>query len=161
MTYKFKNAIITAEQKTRHRKDEEKRMISYEKLFKLLKAKGMKKNDLRTVISPNTVAKLSNNKNVNTEVIDKLCILLQCTPNDIMSTYTLEEVVNPTTGEKSMIEVPTNQPSIKLMNELLNSDMMNGVIELFKAQVNDDKAVESGVQFVKDIANGKAPKIDK
>ncbi len=67
-------------------------MLSYSKLWILLETKGMKKTDLRKVISGNTVAKLTRNENVNTEVIEKICAFLRCQPADIME-YVSEETI--------------------------------------------------------------------
>ena len=52
--------------------------VSYNKLFKLLIDKSMKKTDLRlaTGISPNTLTKLSNNEYVSMEVLVKICRVL-------------------------------------------------------------------------------------
>ncbi|NLY36479.1 MAG: helix-turn-helix transcriptional regulator [Tissierellia bacterium] len=60
--------------------------VSYNKLFKLLIDKGMKKTDLRiaTGISPNTLTKLSNNDYVSMEVLVKICRVLECDFGDIM-----------------------------------------------------------------------------
>jgi DNA-binding Xre family transcriptional regulator len=60
--------------------------VSYNKLFKLLIDKGMKKTDLRkaTGISPNTLTKLSNNEYVSMEVLVKICRALNCDVGDIM-----------------------------------------------------------------------------
>lgn len=60
--------------------------VSYNKLFKLLIDKGMKKTDLRiaTGISPNTLTKLSNNDYVSMEVLVKICRVLECDFSDIM-----------------------------------------------------------------------------
>lgn len=60
--------------------------ISYNKLFKLLIDKGMKKTELRiaTGISPNTLTKLSNNEYVSMEVLVKICNVLQCDFGDII-----------------------------------------------------------------------------
>jgi putative transcriptional regulator len=60
--------------------------ISYNKLWKLLIDKGMKKMDLRKVckISPSTLSKLSKNQPVSIEVIQKICNELDCTSADIM-----------------------------------------------------------------------------
>lgn len=40
----------------------------------------------QTDISPNNIAKLCNNKtkSISFEVIDKICSVLDCTPNDIL-----------------------------------------------------------------------------
>jgi putative transcriptional regulator len=60
--------------------------ISYNKLFKLLIDKGMKKTELRkaTGISPNTLTKLSNNEFVSMEVLVKICSTLNCDIGDIV-----------------------------------------------------------------------------
>ena len=60
--------------------------VSYNKLFKLLIDKNMKKMDLRlaTGISPNTLTKLSNNEYVSMEVLVKICRVLDCDFGDIM-----------------------------------------------------------------------------
>lgn len=60
--------------------------ICYNKLFKLLIDKGMKKSDLRkkTGISPNTLTKLSNNQLVSMEVLLKVCRSLDCDFGDIV-----------------------------------------------------------------------------
>ena len=60
--------------------------VCYNKLFKLLIDRGMKKTDLRlaTGISPNTLTKLSNNDHVSMEVLVKICRVLSCDVGDIM-----------------------------------------------------------------------------
>jgi len=60
--------------------------ISYNKLWKLLIDKKMKKKDLQNVsgISSSSVAKLGRNENVNTETLQKICSALHCDISDIM-----------------------------------------------------------------------------
>ena len=60
--------------------------ISYKKLWKLLIDKEKKKKDLQRVagISAASVTKLGKNENVNTEIIEKICVALQCDVSDIM-----------------------------------------------------------------------------
>lgn len=60
--------------------------VSYKKLWKLLIDKNMKKKDLRaaTGISTTTLAKLSKDENVSTEILAKICKALQCDVGDIM-----------------------------------------------------------------------------
>jgi putative transcriptional regulator len=60
--------------------------VCYNKLFKLLIDKGMKRTDLRkmTGISPNTLTKLSNHEFVSMEVLVKICRLLACDIGDIV-----------------------------------------------------------------------------
>lgn len=58
--------------------------ISYNKLFELMKKKGIKKIDLRKKgLSPTIVDRLVKNQNVNTSTIIHLCELLNCQPGDI------------------------------------------------------------------------------
>lgn len=59
--------------------------VSYNKLWKLLIDKGMKKTDLKTVadISTTTLAKLSKNKNCTLEVLWRICVALRCDIGDI------------------------------------------------------------------------------
>ena len=60
--------------------------ISYKKLWKLLIDKDMKKKDLQQLagISSASITKLGKNENVNTEIIEKICVGLQCDISDIM-----------------------------------------------------------------------------
>ena len=60
--------------------------ISYNKLWKLLIDKGMKKGELqkRAQISASSIAKLGKNENVNTDILIKICTALNCELNDIM-----------------------------------------------------------------------------
>lgn len=60
--------------------------VSYNRLWKLLIDKGMKKTDLQTAagISSVSVAKLGRNENVNTDTLNKICDALQCDFGDIM-----------------------------------------------------------------------------
>jgi DNA-binding Xre family transcriptional regulator len=66
-------------------------VISYNKLWKLLIDKKMKKKDLQKVsgISSSSIAKLGRNENVNTEILQKICSALHCDISDIME---MEEV---------------------------------------------------------------------
>ena len=59
---------------------------SYKRLCKLLHDKDMKKKDLEKVanISHYTVYKLKRGENVTTEVIEKICLSLHCTPDQMM-----------------------------------------------------------------------------
>lgn len=60
--------------------------ISYEKLFILMKQKGIKKQDLRDKynISPTIIRRLNNNSNVTVDTIMYLCEILSCQPGDIL-----------------------------------------------------------------------------
>ena len=60
--------------------------ISYNKLWKLLIDKGMKKVELRDAanISSGTLAKLGKNESVTTDVLVRICHVLNCDIGDIM-----------------------------------------------------------------------------
>lgn len=60
--------------------------MSYNKLWKLLIDKQMKKSDLRknAGISSSSLAKLTKDENVTTEVLAKICNELKCDVGDIM-----------------------------------------------------------------------------
>lgn len=60
--------------------------MSYNKLWKLLIDKKMKKSDLRknAKISSSTLAKLTNDENVTTDILVKICNELKCDVSDIM-----------------------------------------------------------------------------
>lgn len=59
--------------------------ISYNKLWKLLIDKNMKKKDLQEAsgISAASIAKLGHNGNVTVEVLVKICEALDCDMGDI------------------------------------------------------------------------------
>ena len=51
-------------------------MIRYYKLFDLLNRRGMKKTDLREILSSKTIAKLSKGEYLSGEAIEKICTFL-------------------------------------------------------------------------------------
>lgn len=62
--------------------------ISYNKLWKLLIDKNMKRKDLQEVagISSASIAKLGKGENITTDVLIKICEALDCRLEDIMET---------------------------------------------------------------------------
>ena len=62
--------------------------ISYNKLWKMLIDKEMKKNELRDAagISSTTIAKLRRGGNITTDILLKICGVLDCKIEDIMET---------------------------------------------------------------------------
>lgn len=62
--------------------------ISYNKLWKLLIDKNMKRKDLQEVagISSASIAKLGKGNNITTDVLIRICDALDCTLEDIMET---------------------------------------------------------------------------
>lgn len=61
-------------------------MISYKKLWKLLIDKDMNKQKLMsaTGISTTTMTKLNKGRNVNTDILVRICNALKCDVSDIM-----------------------------------------------------------------------------
>ena len=70
--------------------------FSYNKLWKMLIDKNMKKSDLKAIagISSTSVAKLGKGENITTEVLLRICEALDCDISDIM------EVVKDTPGSQ-------------------------------------------------------------
>lgn len=66
--------------------------MSYNRLWKLLIDKNMKKSDLRKIagVSSSSLAKLSKGENVTTDVILKICDVLDCNVQDIMEAVKCE-----------------------------------------------------------------------
>lgn len=62
------------------------RLISYNRLFKLMIDKGIKKTELAKIadISQTTLAKLSKNQYVSMDVLVKICDSLDCTFDEII-----------------------------------------------------------------------------
>lgn len=60
--------------------------INYEKLFVLMKEKGLTTYRIRqeNIISQSALTAIKNGKNVTTDTIAKLCKVLNCQPGDIM-----------------------------------------------------------------------------
>ncbi len=60
--------------------------ISYQGAFEKMKEAGITTYRIRkeNILSQSTLQKLREGKPVTTETIEKLCLLMDCTPNDIM-----------------------------------------------------------------------------
>ncbi|SFG31130.1 helix-turn-helix domain-containing protein [Oribacterium sp. WCC10] len=60
--------------------------VSYNKLWKLLIDKNMKRSDLIEAVrtSPNTIAKMGKNENISMDVITRICEYLNCDVGDMM-----------------------------------------------------------------------------
>jgi DNA-binding Xre family transcriptional regulator len=60
--------------------------VSYNKLWKLLIDRKMKKKDLVALsgVSKSTIAKMVNDEHVSTEMILKICTALNCDVGDVM-----------------------------------------------------------------------------
>ena len=64
--------------------------VCYNKLFKLMIDKSMKKTDLKNMVglSQGTLAKLSKNEMVSMDVIVRICRTLDCTVDEILDIVT-------------------------------------------------------------------------
>lgn len=79
-------------------------MIKYYKLFDLINRREMKKTDLLKIMSSPTLAKLSKGETVKTDIIDRICLFLECQPGDIMECIKDEFCTN-MTKEQTEFEV--------------------------------------------------------
>lgn len=71
--------------------------IAYDRLWAVLKEKGMKKKDLEEAaqISHYTVNKFKHGDNLTTDILEKVCVALNCTMDDIMEIIP-DNIVNTT-----------------------------------------------------------------
>ncbi len=67
--------------------------ISYNKMWKLLIDKNMKRKDLKekAEVSQNVMARLSKNQSVTMETMEKICSVLQCDIGDVME-FVFDEI---------------------------------------------------------------------
>ena len=67
--------------------------ISYNKVWKLLIDKNMKRKDLKekAEVSQNVMARLSKNQAVTMETMEKICSVLQCNIGDVME-FVFDEI---------------------------------------------------------------------
>ncbi|MDR2089147.1 MAG: helix-turn-helix transcriptional regulator [Clostridiales Family XIII bacterium] len=75
--------------------------MSYNKLWKLLIDKNMRKGDLMKLsgVSPASMSKLAKGENVTTEVLAKICFALLVEPGDIMEMASAETPYKETANE--------------------------------------------------------------
>ena len=98
-------------------------MISYVKLWFLLKERRMKRTDLLEVISSATLAKLGKNEMVSLSVIEKICDYLDCQPGDILENVKKEKVME-------SVEEMNKQFTTVLENLSIATGM--SIVDLFK-----------------------------
>lgn len=122
-------------------------MIDYEKLWKLLEVKGLKKDDLKKelTISTTTLEKLNNNEKVSADVLENICRYLNCDIRDIM-----EEI-----QDSSLVEIKNCLSKLQVFNGVEKSTIekaahFSDVIKLKKNQrLYSDKQELFYVYFVK------------
>jgi len=61
-------------------------MISYQPLWKTMSAKNITTYTLiaKHCINPQTINQLKHNKGITVHTLEKLCTILDCTPNDVL-----------------------------------------------------------------------------
>lgn len=66
--------------------------ISFKPLWHLLIEKDMNKEELKRAanISGNVISRMNKNNYINLESIEKICIALKCTPNDVFEFNIME-----------------------------------------------------------------------
>ena len=111
-------------------------MIVYNKLWVLLKSKGMKRIDLLEVISSSTLAKLGKDEIIKTDTIEKICNFLDCQPADIM------ENVNQKTINAAIKKLDTHK-------EVMLDEMAN-------EGITPEQAKKEMQDFLETILNGKS-----
>ena len=106
-------------------------MLIYTKLWLLLEKRGMKRTDLKEIMSSATLAKLGKNEPVSSTVIAKICDFLNCQPNDIMENVTKENI------EKASGEL--NEKVKKMLNMLTLSTGMSkeAILDNFVKELPD------------------------
>ena len=80
---------INIRQEEAFEKIESSKMIKYDKLWETMKRKGITQYNLYTNYNMNRsqLNRLRHNKNVEVNTIDKLCNILDCKVEDIMTHY--------------------------------------------------------------------------
>lgn len=104
-------------------------MLVYTKLWILLAKKGMKRTDLKEIISSATLAKLGKNEPISSTVIEKICNFLNCQPADIMENVTKEDAIK--AGE---IWNQTIAESLELLTSVTGMSK-EALLEQFKSEV--------------------------
>lgn len=122
-------------------------MIIYTKLWILLNQRGMKKTDLKKVISSASLAKLSKNEAISSTTIEKICNFLNCQPGDIMENVTKEDAIkageiwNQTITQSLELLTSVTGMSLDALLEQFKNEMP-GMIEKLKSGETDILGVE-------------------
>lgn len=123
--------------------------VKYNKLDRILQARGKKLSDLRSILPTATVARLRKNEYISMESVEKICIFLDCQPSDFIEVYKEITYIDGN-GNEQKKEVPTDNETRIQFQELLNNPMFRTVMEMFTctAQTPDEKkAVEGAKDF--------------
>ena len=121
-----------------------KTMFIYKKLFELMKAKNITRNDLRNngIISSATIAKLGKNERVSIDVIEALCKYLDCQPGDIME-YVPDEKIKDVLEQLNTLQNMLIQlkDGVKAQNNMTDEEIYKLSAEVIgamdKGQISD------------------------
>ena len=116
-------------------------MLVYTKLWVLLNKRGMKRTDLKKIMSSATLAKLGKNEPVSSTVIEKICDFLKCQPSDIMENVTQEDI----------------EKAADLMNEKINEtiELLSATTGMSKEAMFDNLS-KGMADMLEALKNGKA-----
>ena len=120
-------------------------MFTYENLFKLLEEKHLNKKWLRdNGINPKVVDKLIKNEDLKLSTINKICTLLECKPEDIV-TYKPDNIEK----ENNMIYENT----YSILNEIRKIMKENKItIKELSEKLNKSQSATSGLFRMKNIS---------
>lgn len=126
-------------------------MFSYQKLWKELERQGKTKNDLRNLLSPATVSKLSKNDYISMESLEKICIYLNVEPGEIIELDTrksLKDVIGQADkladAFKTLIDSAGGIEALKGLpledeiKRMLNGESVSDILGLNDIDTNDD-----------------------
>lgn len=116
-------------------------MFVYKKLWDLMNAKGITRNDLRNngILSPGTIAKLGKNERVSIDVIESLCDYLECQPGDIMEYI----------SDKKLAEIEEKMQTL--------SDMLKNLMD--KSNISAEELQSMNPEIIQAIQNGSVAKL--
>lgn len=149
--------------------------IRYDKLEDMLNKKGYKRTDLLGIISSRTLAKLNKNEVITTETIDKICLFLNCQPNDIMEVY-VDPDIEFGFDFKKRIYIPNEDGNYTGMQRKLFKEMVKEEIiskesiekwlknDIFRKSYEYDEKYKNNIQqYLKDQKGGETfqPLLDK
>lgn len=119
-------------------------MLSYGKLWILLESRGMKRTDLKEIMSGNTLAKLGKNETVSSDIIEKICAYLNCQPGDIMEYISEEQMKQVMTQFDNMTKIVADSLKAQGITE-------EQFVTMFQ---------EAMPEMIKSIYNGGTPMLD-
>lgn len=119
-------------------------MLSYGKLWILLESRGMKRTDLKEIMSGNTLAKLGKNETVSSDIIEKICAYLNCQPGDIMEYISEEQMKQVMTQFDNMTKIVADSLKAQGITEEQFATMFQ----------------EAMPEMIKSIYNGGTPMLD-